>query len=186
MWDINRAGYTMLLNRASHPWDVVRNNQLIAAFLRSDCDVFVKMDIDQKYPVDYLGVMVPLVEKYKVVGPLIYDRWQQNGFMPLLFDSIENGRLEKWHGEMNGVQQVPYSHTNLFYAREALESVPKPWYEAYMTEDGLGRANHVDFTFLDKLKNNGYPIYINMDVVVQHIAEIGIDREFYERWHGKG
>lgn len=183
MWDINRCGYPMFLNRASHPWDVVRNNQLIDAFLKSDCDVFVKADIDQKYPVGYLDDMVPLVEKYKVVGPLIYDRWKQNGYMPLLFNSIKNGRLDKWCGEMTGVQQVPYSHTNLFYAREALEGLTRPWYEAHLSEDGLGRANHVDYTFLDKLKKNGYPAYINMDVVVQHITECGVDKEFHDKWH---
>ena len=68
----------------------------------------------------------------------------------------------------SGVLQVPYAHTNLFYKREVVENVPMPWYEAYMTDDGLNRANHVDFDVLDKIKKAGYPIYIDLDVRVGH------------------
>lgn len=184
MWNINRSGHTMFLQRASHPWDVVRNNQLIDSFLKSDFDIFVKMDVDQEYPVDYLGKMIPLVDKYKVVGPLIYDRWAQNKYMPLLFESYKENGLIDWEGPKHGVQEVPYAHTNLFYKREALEAIERPWYEAHLHPTGLNRANHVDFTFLDKIKSAGYPVYINMDVEVKHIAEVGVGREFYGKWNG--
>ena len=50
-----------VFGRAVHPWDVIRNNELIDWFLDSDCDYFVKMDVDQVYPADYFEKMLPLV-----------------------------------------------------------------------------------------------------------------------------
>ncbi len=166
------------VSRSRHPWDIVRNNRLIKQFLDSGCDIFVKMDIDQAYPSDYFLKMLPLVEEYKVIGPLIYDRWEGNGFIPLAFENNDyrNLRLFDLRGK-TGIVDVPYPHTNLFYHREVLEKVPMPWYEAIATPDGLDRANHVDFTFLKKIRDVGYPIYINTDVEVDHL--------FTQRANGK-
>jgi len=36
---------------------------------------------------------------------------------------------------------------------------------------------------MDKIVAAGYKIYINFDVVVKHIAEIPVTREFYETWN---
>jgi len=174
--------YPTTIVRSTHPWDVVRNNQLIKVFLRSDFDIFVKMDVDQEYPTDYMTTMVPLVEQYKVIGPLIFDRMPQNGFMPLAFTQYgdqEGHGWKKWDIDgKTGVHEVPYTHTNNFYAREVLEKIPQPWYEAHLTDDGLNRGNHVDYSFLDKIKAAGYPIYLNLDVEVLHD---GIGKKDYER-----
>jgi hypothetical protein len=169
--------------RSGHPWDVVRNNAIIDAFLKSTFDVLVKMDIDQEYPSDYFTTMVPLVEQYGVVGPLIFDRWQQSGYMPLAFEKYGNPHVlndgwKKWdiRGK-TGVHEIPYTHTNNFYAREALEKIPAPWYEAKLSADGLSRANHVDYNVLDKIKAAGFPIYCNLDVCVKHE---GVGRKEWE------
>lgn len=155
--------------RSTHPWDIIRNNRIIDKFLKSDCDVLVKMDIDQAYPPMFFEKLVPLVEQYKVIGPMIKDRWRSNGFCPLAFSSHDGMVLHTYSlTGKSGVVEIPYAHTNLFYAREVLEKVPPPWYEATQTEDGLERKNHVDFTFLDKIKAAGYPIYIDLDTVVAH------------------
>ncbi len=155
--------------RSSHAWDVIRNNQIIHKFLESDCDVLAKMDIDQAYPPTYFERFVPLVEKYKVIGPLIKDREPENNHMPLAFSSHNGAELRKFPlTGKTGIIDIPYSHTNLFYSREVLEKIPPPWYEAHQADDGLGRKNHVDFTFLDKIKAAGYPIYIDLDTKVAH------------------
>jgi hypothetical protein len=163
----------------------VRNNRLIKQFLDSDCNIFAKMDCDQSYPSDYLVKMVPLVEEYKVVGPLIYDRMEGNGFIPLAFQNNDYKGLKLYElkGKV-GVVEVPFPHTNLFYAREVLEKIPMPWYEAYATPDGLDRANHVDFTFLKKIKDAGYPIYINTDIVVDHLFTMRANKGLYELFSG--
>ena len=165
-----QTAWPISISRSGHPWDVVRNNRLIKQFLDSDCDIFVKMDVDQTYPPDYLVTMVPLVEQYKVIGPLIYDRMEANRFIPLAFENNDYKALKVFNiNGSKGVIEVPFPHTNLFYAREVLEKIPMPWYEAYATPDGLDRANHVDFTFIKKIKDAGYPIYINLDVEVDHL-----------------
>ena len=167
--------------RAVHPWDVIRNNQLIDWFLGSGCDYFVKMDIDQSYPKDYFQVMVPLIDQYKVIGPLLFDRPYVMNFTPLVnwLDSKEHYDIKG----KTGIMEVPYLHTNCFYAREVLEAIPRPWYEVQMTDDGMKRANHIDATFMRKIPKAGFKIYLNFDVVVSHIAEIPISREIYERWN---
>lgn len=167
--------------RAVHPWDVIRNNQLIDWFLKTDCEYFVKTDVDQIYPNNYFKTMVPLIDEYKVIGPLIFDRPHSSNFTPLVnwLDSKEHFDIK---GKA-GIVEVPYLHTNCFFHREVLEKIPRPWYEVQMTPDGMGRANHIDATFMRKIPAAGFHIFLNYDVVVKHIAEVPIGREEYERWN---
>jgi len=166
--------------RAVHPWDVIRNNQLIHWFLESGCDYFVKMDIDQVYPEDYFIEMVPLIDKYKIIGPLIFDRWPAGGFLPLV--NWAEGDVYDIKNN-SGVIEVKYYHTNCFFDRSVLEALAPPHYEAYLSDDGLKRRNHVDIHFMSKFTMAGFKIYANLDVCVKHIAEIHVDRGVYERWN---
>ena len=176
---------TMLLKRATHPWDIIRNNQLIKAFLESDCDYFVKMDVDQWYPPDYFEIMVPLLETHDIIGPMIYDRFQASNFMPLCFKPAPEKPLQRGraYDGRTGIRELPYLHTNCFYNRYVLEALVQPWYEAHFSDDGLKRANHVDYTFMQKFTDLGYKIYINFDVVVEHLAQVSLSRKFYEQWN---
>lgn len=161
--------YPTQVFKSNHPWDVIRNNRIINDFLRSDCTVLAKMDIDQVYPPNYIERFMSLVDEYKVVGPLIKDRWEQSNFMPLAFKSYDGMELKRMNiSKCFGVCEVPYPHTNMFYAREVLEKVKPPWYEAHQTEDGLDRSNHVDYTFIDKIHDAGYPTYIDFQTEVKH------------------
>lgn len=185
MWSLlfNLVGskYPVQIYRASHPWDIVRNNQGIQKFLESDADIMVKMDVDQIYPPNYFSNMVPLVDEYKVIGPVIYDRHSSSGYRTLAFDS-KSDLFGTWLDVScaEGIREYNYTHTNNFYAREVFENIPKPWYEAHATRDGLDRANHVDYDLLDKIKDSGYSIYLNHEIVVKHIAYIGVDKEFHD------
>jgi len=167
--------------RSDHPWDVVRNNMMISHFLKSDCTIFAKMDIDQEYPSDYFDRLVPLVEKYKVAGPIIYDRWESNSYMPLAFDKVNEKmfptRVMQLSG-LNGVVEVPYPHTNLLYHREVLEKVTPPWYQAYLTPDGLSRMNHVDYSFIKKIHEAGYKVMIDLDCEVKHMTVKFVGKEY--------
>ena len=168
-----RKPYPIVAHRATHPWDVVRNNAIINAFLKSDCDILAKMDIDQVYPADYFERLIPLCLEHGVAGPVIADRWKENSFKPLAFDAVNFGMFPTaWMNLENlaGVVEVPYPHTNLLYKREVLEKIPAPWYEAYLSQDGLKRANHVDYTFIDKIHRAGYKVMIDLDCEVKHMA----------------
>jgi len=138
------------------------------------------MDIDQVYPSDYFLKMVPLIEKHKIIGPLIFDRWPSGDFLPLV--NWAEGERFDLKGK-SGIMEVPYYHTNCFFHREVLESIRPPYYEAHLSEDGLKRLNHVDITFMKKFITAGYKIYANLDVVVNHLAELQVDRTAYERWN---
>jgi len=170
------------LCRSRHPWDVVRNNKLIARFLRSDADYFVKMDVDQVYPPDYFEVTVPLLKDHDVIGPMIYDRWLTSNFMPLCFEEKDSVRVKAFDNK-TGIMELPYLHTNCFYNRYVLEALEPPYYEAELDETGLERGNHVDYTFMGKITDAGYKIYINFDMVVRHIADVPVSREVYETWN---
>lgn len=160
--------YKIEVFRSKHPWDVIRNNRIIYNFLASDCDILVKMDIDQAYPSNFFTKFVPLVDRFKVIGPIIHDRWKENYFVPLMFENKEHPLKTMDFSCKTGIVSVPYAHTNLFYAREVWEKIPKPWYEAKMSDDGLNRENHVDFDVLDKIKKAGYEIFIDLHTKVDH------------------
>lgn len=174
--------------RSGHPWDVIRNNIMISEFLKSDCTMFAKMDIDQVYPPDYFDRLVPLVEKYKVSGPIIFDRWEQNSFMPLAFNKVNYNMFPTEvmpDKELKGIVEVPYPHTNLIYHREVLEKVSPPWYQAYLSPDGLGRMNHVDFSFIEKIHRAGYKIMIDCDCEVKHMTVKFVGRQDAEQKRDK-
>jgi hypothetical protein len=166
---------------------IIRNNKMIRDFLRSDSDILVKMDIDQKYPKDYFKALVPLVEKYKVVGPLIYNKWRKNGYSPLLCD--ENTfpiirKKENWNkrASKSRILQINYAHTNLFYHRMVLENIEPPWYEVKYSRDNCAHRMNRDFSFIDKLLAKGFKTYINLDVVVSHLVEEPVNTKTYEAW----
>lgn len=173
--------YRWMIARGGHPWDIIRNNRLIKSFLDSEANIFVKMDADQIYPADYFKTMVPLVEECGVVGPLIMDRQEQSGFMPLAFDSHDNTRIHRndirWDVlDEDKLMKVPYTHTNNFYDKRVLEQISPPWYEAYADAQGLDRANHVDFNFLDKIRKVS-EIWLHCGVVVEHMYTRGITKD---------
>lgn len=182
-----RNPYPTSAFRSEHAWDVVRNNHIIHYFLQSDCTILIKMDIDQAYPPDYFERFVPLVSKYKVIGPLIYDRLPQNNFMPLAFERINYpvSMTPMDLSNLSGIVEIPYAHTNLFYHREVIEKLSPPWYEAYQRQDGSGRANHVDFDFISKIHKAGYKIHIDLDCVVGHQYTSYVGRRFHEKWNSK-
>jgi len=167
---------------------IVRNNQMVRDFLRSDCDIMVKMDIDQVYPKNYFTVMVPLVEQYKVIGPLIYNKWRKNKYPPLLCQEndfpIARPATNWFKKAKNNILKIGYAHTNMFYARETVEKIKPPWYDISYTKDGCAMAVSADFVFLDKIKAQGYEMYVNTSVEVGHLVMESINTATHERWVG--
>lgn len=183
VFEYGNAGGKVFVYRGGHPWDVVRNNQGINEFLHQfEWDIMVKCDVDQWYPDNYFLDMVPLVEEYKVIGPVIYDRMPTSYYAPLVLDK-PFGQFIPIDGH-SGIHTFPYTHTNNFYAREVLEKLAPPWYEAKMSEDGLSRANHVDYDFLDKIREVGYEIYTNCDITVEHIVKVKLNKKFHRAIRG--
>ena len=167
-----------------HSYGVIRCNQAIEMFLGSDCDVFTFMDIDQKYPVDYLTVMFPLAYRYKVIGPLIYDKWRSHNFRPLMFDTNLYPHVTPPSGRADtGIVEKRYAHNNMFYAREVLEKISPPWYEFNLNEKGTNRKESQDFSFNEKVRKAGYKIYVNTDMVVQHLVMISVDTRLHDLWN---
>jgi len=173
--------------RAQHPWSPARHNQLFRWFLDSGGDYFVEMDIDQVYPRDYLTKMVPLIDEYKAIAPLIYDRVPKNNFFPLVFEDadIDNFTFTPMDiAGKHGIIEAPYCHANVFMAREVVEKLPFPPYSGELKPDGLEKAQHADFRFNKFIWDAGYKLYVNLDVVVEHIVEMPMNTERYKRWHG--
>ena len=169
---------------------VLRNNNMVSEFLKSDCDIMVKMDIDQEYPTNYFKVMVPLVEKHKLVGPLIYNKWRKNAYPPLLYVSntfplVRPTRDWMKDVDKDGMYKTPYAHTNLFYSREILEKIDAPWYEIGISEDGCSLTMNSDLSFIDKIIKLGYYTYINTNIEVGHLVEESIDSITYMKWVGR-
>ena len=184
-WEEMEKPYDYVKVRFTKSDSVIRNNRMIRDFLRSDCDVFIKMDIDQVYPKDYFTVMVPLVEKYKVIGPLIHNKWRRNDYVPLLSEknTFPIVRVKKrWAVEKNGILKIPYSHANLFCLREVLENITPPWCEVKYRDDNCALTINKDFAFADKILKQGYDIFINTNMEVGHLVEETVNAETHKRW----
>lgn len=172
--------------RFTHSYGVIRNNQAVDMFLASDCDMFTFMDIDQKYPENYLTIMLPLAYRYKVIGPLIYDKWRVHNFNPLMFDENRYPFLSFPSGEAyTGIVEKKYAHNNMFYAREVLERIPPPWYEFNLNERGTNRNESQDFLMNDKVRKAGYKVYVNTDMEVQHLVMMPVDTRLHNLWNQK-
>jgi len=169
-----------VITRGTAPWDVVRNNRLIQQFLDSDCDIFTRMDADQTYPKDYLEVMLPLVEKYKVIGPVICDRLAVDNFVPLMFKN-DNLDLLNIVGK-SGVIDVSVPHTNLFFIREVVEKMKPPWFWHGLNKEGTNVEDHADRYFIRKIHEAGYKTYINLDMNLTHMSTQHIDIDFHNTW----
>ena len=175
-WERMDKPYEYKKVRYSHNDAIVRNNQMVRDFLRSGCDIFVKMDIDQEYPKRFLSVMVPLALEYKVVGPLIHNKWRDNGYPPLMCreNTYPISRpLMDLHklADKKDMVLMEYSHTNLFIVREVLEKTEPPWYVAEYRKDGCNFTANRDFFFIDKIRDAGYETYINLKMEVGHLVE---------------
>jgi hypothetical protein len=162
---------------------------MIRDFMKSSCDILVKMDIDQVYPKNYLTTMVPLVKKYKVIGPLIHVKWRKKGYPPLLCEKNTFPLVRpmiNWLERVgaNGILEVPYAHTNLFYSRESLVGIKPPWYEVEYGDGNCVHKINRDYSFIDKIRKNGYETHINMNVEVGHLAEEIVNRKTNESWSG--
>ena len=182
-WVQMRHPYEEVVIRFDDHDDVCRCNNMIRTFLKSDCDIMVKMDIDQVYPQNYFSFMVPLVEKYKVIGPRLHNKWRKTGYRPLAFKTNDFPYLAPAMELPSEIVEVPYAHTNLFYAREVLEAIEPPWYEKHFNPHYTHRTDDMDFEFLDKVKAAGYPIYINPGVEVAHLVMEGVDSKLNARWN---
>ena len=182
-WERMEKPYKYIISRQEFSFPSQRNNMMVKEFLASDCDVMVKMDIDQKYPHDYFVKMVPLVEKYKVIGPLLYNKWRRLNFRVLMNLTkqgpfTQSEQMKEW----SGIEEVPYPHSNLFYVRESLENITPPWYENKFSSDGKMRLEGGDHAFVEKIREQGFKLYINTDVLVQHLVMAHVDTRLHKIW----
>lgn len=185
-WEMMEKPYEYVKIRFTHSDDVIRNNQMIDLFLQGDADIMIKMDIDQAYPKHFLSFLVPQVESHKVVGPVIFNKWRNRNYPPLLFETNDFPHMSRPMERHYGLAPIPYSHTNLLYAREVLEKLEPPWYEAHHDQRGMGRTHDVDYTFTDKIKAAGYEIYIDGSLEVAHLVAEPIDSKLSYRWNWSG
>jgi len=182
-WEAMEKPYKYVKVRFTDTDDLCRNNQMVAEFLKSGCDMLVKMDIDQVYPPHYFPFMVPLAEKYKVIGPKLYNKWRWADYRPLMFETNDFPYIAGSMKDEGAIQEVPYPHTNMFYMREVLEKISPPWYEKSYNPDRTKRMNDMDFSFLDKIKAAGYKLYINNSIEVKHLVVETVDSKLFCRWN---
>jgi len=130
-----------------------------------------------------MTALVPYVDQYKVIGPKIHNKWRWADFRPLLYETNDFPYLAESMDCGEGIQEVPYPHTNMFYLREVLESIDPPWYKVSHNKMGTARSKDLDFTFIEKIKDKGYKFYIDTTVEVKHLVLEGVDGELNRRWN---
>ena len=104
-----------------------------------------------------------------------------NNFIPLVA-WLDNYPKHINLSDKHGIIEVPYSHTNYFFHRDVLKDLSMPYFEENLKANGIEREN-MDRAFTEKIVVAGHKLFINLDMVVGHVANISITKNFYKRWN---
>ncbi|HOI96239.1 MAG TPA: hypothetical protein PK250_16155 [Syntrophobacter fumaroxidans] len=160
--------------------DGVRNNFVEQAF-KANCTHIAMLDADQVYPVDTIPRL--FAHGKKIVRAKVHRRGPP--FDPILLRADAAGRYqhipdEEWmNGGLVEVDATGVACCGLF-DMEVFENIPYPWFEIDK-ERRIGE----DIVFCRKAIKAGYEIWVDCDLEVQHLIELGAGRTLYEFYKWK-
>ncbi len=157
-------------------------NDLVRQALHDGISHLIMMDSDQIYSPDVIVKLAAWAARGKdfVTAP-VHRRYEPFELIMLRGapDQYENiPDEEKYSGKL-----IPIDATGcgcmMFSLLAALE-IDDPWFELMPTPKGDQMGE--DIAFCSKMRAAGVEIYADTSIVIDHIAEIAINREFHEIW----
>ena len=143
-------------------------NDIVQAFLKSDCDELLFLDSDQTFPTN-------LYHRLKAHDSSIVSgfTWKKRyPFEPSIFKRNPDGSYIVWPNvELNKVYEA--DGVGMFCClikKKVFEVVPYPWFKS---EPNLGE----DFYFCQKAKEKGFKIIVDTGIICGHVGAI-VDEKF--------
>ena len=152
-------------------------NDLVEQALMDGCEHIVMMDTDQIYPTDAL--MRLLSHNQPVVGAMVHRRYPP--FAPLMFRGSIGKHQYVDEDEMMSRLLVQVDATGCGCIRcdaEVYQAIEKPWYILEPGEDGKPVGE--DIRFCSRIKAAGFPIFVDTSVLIEHMATVSINMDFYK------
>jgi len=159
---------------------VKARNNLVRDFLKSDCEYLFFVDIDIGLPLDGLK---KLIEANKpIIGGLYFQRIPPHN--PMMFEkelfTEKEHRYTFKRDYTEGVTEVDATGAGaLLLKKEVCKKVKYPWFNEpteYNTNE--------DFWFCEKVKEAGYPVFVDTTVKISHFSETLVSeatKRFYDQ-----
>jgi len=140
------------------------------------CTHILFMDTDQVY---HDTDLIPrlLAHGKDIVGGKVHRRYPP--FEPIL--NVDRQHVDDGIIDRGGLVEVDATGTGCLLVRiDALNNIPKPWFEMSVNDDGKPIGEDIGFCY--KAKGVGYRIYVDCDVEIGHLALIQVGDSLYQLW----
>ncbi|NOR27606.1 MAG: glycosyltransferase [Lutibacter sp.] len=162
------------------PIDSVRN-ELVKQALESECTHIIMMDTDQVYDPETIEKLLGFVlsdEKYKVCGGKVHRRYPP--FDHLCFRGIPGKYTLVNDKEIESGKVIEVDATGcgcILYDIEVFKKIEQPWFEFGKTDENKDIGE--DVNFCQKMKENGYKIYVDTSLDIKHMTTVEVDYNLY-------
>ena len=149
------------------------NGQPLTHLLMVDSDTVPQPDAPQRllaHDVDVVSGMTPIANRNKETGEL---QFYDNCFETTETDS--DGKVIKTNVAQRhtGLRQIlRCGGSCLLVKRHVLESLTPPWFQFELKDNGTQHSRSEDIYFCDMVKDNGFDLYADTDVLCQHNKQL--------------
>lgn len=169
------GGYVYIRVSSIHSIDDMRN-QAVAEALRLDCTHLLQIDSDMVVHPETIPIM--LSREKSIVGALYFNRFPP--FDPTAIISEE--RFPEW--VPNSFYEVEKIGAGcLMVNMDVFREMEPPWFKIQRDEKGIIDLGE-DFTFCEKARALGYPIWCDSMVTAKHVNEMLVDESTRMAYEG--
>ena len=156
--------------------DAIRNTLVMKA-VHEECTHLVMMDTDQNYPPDTITKL--LSHKKDVVAGAVHRRYPP--FDLILYTGGVSTYTHLPDETCYSGDLVEVSATGcgcVLYSMNVFFDIEKPWFETGVNQGG--KVVGEDIGFCIKLKEAGYPIFVDTSIEIGHVTLFEVTRSTYE------
>jgi GT2 family glycosyltransferase len=171
-----KPDFTLYLPQFPGQIDLVRNS-IVSQAMNDGCTHLLMMDTDQIYPVDTLEKL--LSHEADTCGVLVHRRYPP--FAPICY----RGKVGEFEyvgdEEMFSGGLIPVDATGcgcLLFNCTVFNEITQPWFEIKYKDDGSPIGE--DIGFCQKLRDQGFEIYVDTSIAVGHLTQMEVNRSTYE------
>lgn len=163
--------------------DIIRN-ELVKQALKIDATHILLMDTDQCYPPNTLVRLLTVMEQTgaDAVGTVVYRRYEP--YDPLVWNMGGEGLVKVEDKEVMSGKVIEADVIGcgcVLYKARVFAEMRMPWFEdlSHVIKPDGKQGPGEDINFCYKLKNANRRLVVDTSIDIIHIAEIGIEKNFY-------
>jgi hypothetical protein len=167
--------------RTTHGLINTMRNQLVVRAMQTGCSHLIMLDTDMIYHPDTIMKLLPQCTAEKpIIGALCYRRYEP--FDPLLFRGKPGAYKTVVNWEPNKLIEVDATGTGcLVFHMSVFDVIPYPWFEFEFINPTAMRGSMIgeDIKFCSKVREKGFPIYVDPTVPSGHLTMWEVTHETF-------